>query len=102
MEIKFEIEHALRSLVPDCKFTIVDNKITYFKSESSAKQPSEKEISDELKKLETEYDSYEYARLRKREYDKLNQFELIYDDKINSTDKWGEAIAKIKKDIPKE
>ena len=101
MEIKFEIEDALRSLVPDSKFTIIDNKITYFKSESSTEQPSEKAISDELKKLKIEYDSYEYARLRKREYDKLNQFELMYDDKINSTDKWGETIAKIKKDIPK-
>jgi hypothetical protein len=31
----------------------------------------------------------------------LNQYELMYDDKVNSTDKWGEAIVAIKNKFPK-
>ena len=52
----------------------------------------------ELKAL---YDAQAYSRSRKSEYDKLNQLELMYDDKGNSTDKWGEAIIAIKDKYPK-
>jgi hypothetical protein len=52
----------------------------------------------ELKKL---YDSQAYARSRKEFYDKLNQFELIYDDKQNGTDNWTKEINAIKAKFPK-
>ena len=40
-------------------------------------------------------------RLRKAEYDKLNQYDLMYYDKVNGTDTWGEAIEAIKDKYPK-
>ena len=43
----------------------------------------------------------EYQRLRKAEYSKLNQMEMMYDDKVNGTDTWGEAIQAIKEKYPK-
>ena len=46
-------------------------------------------------------DAIEYKHLRKTKYDELNQYELMYDDKVNSTDTWGEAIEAIKKAHPK-
>lgn len=65
------------------------------------KQPTQEAIDAKLVELKVDYDSKKYARDRKEKYNELNQFELMYDDKINSTNKWSEAIAKIKKDIPK-
>jgi hypothetical protein len=39
--------------------------------------------------------------LRAREYSKLNQDELRYDDMVNGTNTWGEAIEAIKVKYPK-
>lgn len=62
---------------------------------------SKTDIQAKQAELKTAYDSQAYARSRKAEYDKLNQLELMYDDKVNSTDKWGEAIVAIKNKHPK-
>jgi hypothetical protein len=39
--------------------------------------------------------------LRAAEYAKLNQYEMMYNDKINGTNTWGEAIEAIKLKFPK-
>ena len=64
-------------------------------------EPTWSAIQTELTKMQAEYDALAYARSRKEEYDKLNQFELIYDDKQNSTDNWAKEIKAIKKKYPK-
>jgi hypothetical protein len=64
--------------------------------------PTEAEISTKLSELETEYDSQAYARNRKAEYDALDQFEMQYDDKKNSTTTWDDAIDAIKAKWPKD
>ena len=38
------------------------------------------------------HDSQEYLRKRKAEYDALNQFEIQYDDDVNGTTTWKDAI----------
>lgn len=43
----------------------------------------------------------EYQRLRKAEYDKLNQYEMMFDDQINGTNTWVDAINAIKAQFPK-
>jgi|SaaInlStandDraft_4_1057021.scaffolds.fasta_scaffold26236_2 hypothetical protein len=48
-----------------------------------------------------DYDSDEYARLRKVEYDLLNQDEMRFDDMENGTNTWGAAINAIKDKYPK-
>ena len=63
--------------------------------------PTEEEINAELARLQAEYDAQEYARNRKAKYDALNQFEMQYDDEVNGTTTWKDAIAKIKSDNPK-
>ena len=50
---------------------------------------------------QAEYDAQEYARNRKAEYDALNQFEMQYDDKLNGTTTWDDAIDAIKAKYPK-
>jgi len=59
-------------------------------------------ISNEVTRLQAEYDSLEYSRLRKAEYDKLSQDEMRYDDLKNNTNTWELAIDAIKLEHPKE
>ena len=47
------------------------------------------------------YDSQAYARARKIEYDLLNQDEMRFDDLVNSTTTWRDAILAIKAAHPK-
>lgn len=50
---------------------------------------------------EAELKATEYQRLRKQEYDKLNQFAMQYDDSVNGTTTWIDAINEIKAKYPK-
>tara|TARA_B110000211_G_C13672016_1_gene374935 strand:+ start:209 stop:556 length:348 start_codon:yes stop_codon:yes gene_type:complete len=47
------------------------------------------------------YASQEYARTRKAKYDLLNQDEMRFDDQVNSTTTWVDAINAIKDAHPK-
>ena len=61
----------------------------------------ESAITAEETRLQAVYDSQEYARKRKAEYDQLNQFEMQFDDKENSTTTWVDKINEIKGRHPK-
>ena len=61
----------------------------------------ESKITTEMARLQTEWDAQEYARNRKIEYDALNQFEMQFDDEVNGTTTWKDAIAAIKTKYPK-
>ena len=63
---------------------------------------SKSDIQAKQVELKTAYDTLAYARSRKEEYDKLNQFELISDDSINGTTTHKDAILAIKAKYPKE
>ncbi len=62
---------------------------------------TEEQITTEMARIQAEYDAQEYARNRKAEYDALNQFEMQYDDKLNGTTTWDDAIEAIKAKYPK-
>ena len=47
------------------------------------------------------YASQEYARSRKQEYDKLNQWEMQFDDNRDGTSTWVDSILAIKDKFPK-
>ena len=64
--------------------------------------PSEDEVKTKLAELIAEWDLQEYARNRKEEYDALNQLEMQFDDKKNSTTTWDDAIDAIKAKWPKD
>ena len=70
-------------------------------SVSSGEIPTEQEITTEAERIQTEYDANEYSRLRKEEYNKLNQYELQFDDLTNDTNTWEAAILEIKAKYPK-
>jgi hypothetical protein len=56
-----------------------------------------KVVADEKKRV----DAMTYKEKRKMEYDRLEQFEMQYDDKINNTTTWVDAIKAIKATYPK-
>lgn len=58
-------------------------------------------ITAEVTRLQTEYDSLAYARSRKQEYDKLNQWEMQFDDNRDGTTTWVDSINEIKVRFPK-
>jgi hypothetical protein len=58
-------------------------------------------IQAEIIRLQEVYDSQEYARSRKAEYDQLNQFEMQFDDQRDGTTTWVDSINGIKNRFPK-
>jgi len=87
---------AIKSLDSTAEFSIYGDVITWITTPIS-----DAEITAEITRLQDIYDSQEYARNRKAEYDKLNQFEMQYDDQQNGTTTWVDAINDIKARYPK-
>ena len=90
---------ALISLRPGAEWVLRGDDLEWL--DTNQTQPSESEIQTEILRLQAEYDSQEYARLRKAEYDQLNQFEMQFDDQRDGTTTWVDAINEIKARFPK-
>jgi len=98
--------HGLIKLgfTPEIDFSLQDDGKGVYIAEwnSDQPQPSEAEIEQAHTEWQAEYDSQEYARNRKAEYDLLNQYELMFDDQQNGTTTWVDSINAIKAKYPKE
>ena len=97
---------GLRKLgfIPDVDFLLQDegDGVIYIHQWlSDLTQPTDEAIATATTQAESEYDAQAYARSRKAKYDLLNQDEMRYDDLINSTTTWQDAIAAIKQEYPK-
>jgi hypothetical protein len=64
-------------------------------------QPTQAELEAAWTEYQTEQDSTQYARSRKEEYDKLNQWEMHFDDQRDGTSTWVDSINEIKVRFPK-
>jgi hypothetical protein len=58
-------------------------------------------VDAEIVRLQAAYDSQDYARKRRVEYAKLNQYEMMFDDQRDSTTTWVDAVNAIKAQFPK-
>jgi len=94
-----DIEDALTSLKPNAQWVLRGDELEWHDTEQT--QPTEAEIQAEVTRLQAEYDSLAYARSRKQEYDKLNQWEMHFDDQLNGTTTWVDSINEIKARYPK-
>ncbi len=94
-----DIMTAVQSLCPNAECVIIGADIEWL--DTTQTEPTQSEIDAEVIRLQAEYDSQEYARNRKAEYDKLNQFEMQFDDQLNGTTTWVDAISAIKQEFPK-
>ena len=90
---------AIISLRPGARWHMNDDVLVWEDEEQV--EPTEEELNTEIARLQSEYDSQDYARKRKAEYNALNQFELISDDAINGTTTHRDAILAIKTKYPK-
>jgi len=90
---------ALQSLTPNAQWVLRGDELEWLDTEQT--QPTTAQLLAEVMRLQAAYDAAAYARSRKVEYDKLNQDEMRFDDLVNSTTTWHDAIAAIKVAIPK-
>jgi len=91
--------NALHSLKPNAEWVLRGDVLEWHDSEQT--EPTALELSNEVTRLQSVYDSQLYARTRKAKYDLLNQDEMRYDDLKNSTTTWVDAIDTIKAAHPK-
>ena len=68
---------------------------------SSDARPTDSAIETADTEAQAVYDSQEYARNRKAEYDQLNQFEMQFNDDRDGTTTWVDKINEIKARYPK-
>ena len=90
---------ALQSLKPKAEWVLRGDELEWLDAVQT--EPTQAEIDAEVIRLQAEYDSQEYARNRKAEYDQLNQFEMQFDDDRDSTTTWVDKINEIKGRHPK-
>ncbi len=90
---------ALQSLKPKAEWVLRGDELEWLDAVQT--EPTQAEIDAEIVRLQAEYDSQEYARNRKAEYDQLNQFEMIFDDDRDGTTTWVDTINEIKGRHPK-
>tara|TARA_R100000664_G_scaffold1023_1_gene2756 strand:- start:1715 stop:2014 length:300 start_codon:yes stop_codon:yes gene_type:complete len=91
---------AIQSLRPKAEFVIRGDVIEWLDKVQT--QPSDSAINAEITRLQTEYNNNKYQRDRALAYDPVKeQLDQLYWDKKNGTNKWVEAIDKVKSDNPK-
>ena len=96
------IAQALKSLQPSAEFIIENEDYSTVKWVITPETiPTQVEVVAEALRLQAEYDSLAYARERKQEYDKLNQWEMQFDDNRDGTTTWVDSINEIKVRFPK-
>jgi len=92
-------DNAIASLCPTAKYALAGDEITWLDDDIT--QPTEDEITVEQARMQGLHDVLDYSRSRKAAYDLLNQDELRFDDLVNSTTTWVDAIQAIKAAHPK-
>ena len=97
---------ALKNLRPGCSYSCTGTNgpdwTVEWHSGNSEAEPSRSEIQAEIDRLQAEYDNNLYQRKRKKEFPTIgDQLDLLYWDKKNGTNKWVEAVDKVKSDNPK-
>ena len=90
---------AINSLAPGAKYMTAGDEITWLDDDIS--QPTEEAITAEMTRLQTLYDNKDWERKRVAAYGLLNQDEMRFDDQVNGTTTWVDAINAIKTAHPK-
>ena len=101
MNIQPNVIDAIKSINTAAQVSVSGNDINNITWENGTVEIAIADIQTELNNLQAAYNAQAYARSRKAAYDLLNQDEMRYDDLINSTTTWQDAIAAIKTECPK-
>ena len=94
------IDNALRSLRPNSRWMVTDedyDKIEWWDDINPI--PTREEVEAEIIRLQAEFESKEYQRLRAAEYPSFaDQFDLLYH---GGYDTWKQTIQAVKDKYPK-
>ena len=101
MNIQPNVIDAIKSINTAAQVSVSGNDINNITWENGTVEIAIADIQTELNNLQAAYNAQAYARSRKDKYNLLNQDEMRYDDLINSTTTWQDAIAAIKTEYPK-
>lgn len=92
--------NALQSLRPGAEWVLRNDELEWLDTEQT--EPTEQEITDEIARLQADYDAKQYQRDRQAEYPSIgDQLDMQYWDAVNGTTTWKDAIAQVKADNPK-
>ena len=97
-----DICSAILAINPSAQVSVIEEDLDQITWHNDAPVIPKADIVAMMAELQADYDSKQYQRDRKVEYDKLNQFELIGEDSINGTTNHRDAILAIKEKYPKE
>ena len=95
-------EWCYSPMTDDCDNAVFSTEHVIYPLDYQGVVPTQAEIDAKAVSLWEAFTQLEYARERKAAYDQLNQDELRYDDLVNGTSTWPDAIASIKLAYPKE
>ncbi len=88
---------ALQSLRPKAQWVLRGEELEWLDTEQT--QPTEAEITQEITRLQSEYDALEYSRQRQQEYPPIvDQLDDIFH---NGIDGWKASIQVVKDKYPK-
>ena len=91
---------ALNSLRPKADWLLRGEELEWL--DTTQTQPTDAEITAEVTRLQTEYDSNLFQRQRATDYPSLqDQADMQYWDSVNGTTTWLDAINEIKTRYPK-
>ncbi len=96
-----DILSAIVAIDPSAQVSIRDGDLDQITWHNDAPVIPKADIVAMMAELQADYDSKQYQRDRKVEYDKLNQFEMQFDDQRDGTTTWVDAINGIKDKYPK-
>ena len=98
--VEYTTADAIASLRPNADWILRGDVLTW--KDSKQTEPTTSQINTEKTRLQTEYNNNKYQRDRAAAYpDIADQLDMQYWDKKNGTNKWVEAVDKVKSDIPK-
>ena len=97
------IVDAIVALHPNDSFVLRGDDYTKIEWNSTPKNPATLEqVNAKLAELQADYDSKQYQRDRESAFPSWQeQLDMQYWDKVNGTNKWQEALAKVKAKYPK-
>lgn len=97
----YDIVSAIKAINSSAEVSLIDNSVDNITWLNGTTPINKTTILAKQTELKTAWDALDYSRKRKIEYDNLNQFELMYNDKINNTETWKTSILAIKAKYPK-
>jgi hypothetical protein len=101
MRFQYTIDDAYASLCPGVNFHILDGDVIYW-SNSDVPKPTHQQLIEEVARLQEEYDSTEYQRLRAREYPPVTDYlDAVVKSDLEQQQAYIDACLAVKAKYPK-